>query len=90
MLDFTIGWFADPIYHGTYPSSMRSLLGDRLPDFGEDEWREVKGSGDFYGMNTYVSHFVCGFGLFLRRRFSINQPPFDALFPFELESLIEY
>jgi len=49
-LDTAIGWFADPIYLGFYPPYMREMLGDRLPDFTEDEWTLVKHSSDFYGM----------------------------------------
>jgi len=33
---------------------MHNMLGERLPSFSESEWEEVKGSSDFYGMNTYV------------------------------------
>ncbi|KAG9880984.1 putative beta-glucosidase, partial [Aureobasidium melanogenum] len=32
-LEFSIAWFADPVYHGDYPQSMRKQLGDRLPKF---------------------------------------------------------
>ncbi|PIG82099.1 hypothetical protein AARAC_000012 [Aspergillus arachidicola] len=30
-LDFTVKWFADPIYYGHYPQTMIDQLGDRLP-----------------------------------------------------------
>jgi len=52
-LEFAISWFADPVYFGEYPASMRKQLGDRLPQFTEEEKALVKGSNDFYGM--YVS-----------------------------------
>jgi beta-glucosidase len=55
-LDFAIGWFADPIYLGYYPDSMRTTLGSRLPNFTPEEWKVVKGSSDFYGMNTYTTN----------------------------------
>ncbi|KAG8744109.1 Beta-glucosidase 1B [Ceratobasidium sp. 414] len=55
-LDFAIGWFADPIYLGHYPAYMHEVLGDRLPKFTEEEMKVVKGSGDFYGMNTYTTN----------------------------------
>ncbi|KAG8688814.1 Beta-glucosidase 1B, partial [Ceratobasidium sp. 395] len=55
-LDFAIGWFADPIYLGHYPAYMKQTLGDRLPQFTEEELKVVKGSGDFYGMNTYTTN----------------------------------
>ena len=62
-LDFAIGWFADPVYlNGDYPTWMREVLGDRLPVFTEEEKfgingkGGVKGSSDFYGMNTYTTN----------------------------------
>jgi beta-glucosidase len=57
--EFEIAWFADPIYgFGDYPASMRAQLGDRLPTFTEEEKRLVKGSSEFYGMNSYTSFFI--------------------------------
>ncbi|KAJ2920434.1 hypothetical protein H1R20_g8959, partial [Candolleomyces eurysporus] len=55
-LDFAIGWYADPVYLGFYPPYMREVLGDRMPDFTPEEWSIVKGSSDFYGMNTYTTN----------------------------------
>ncbi|KAJ2915709.1 hypothetical protein MD484_g4709, partial [Candolleomyces efflorescens] len=55
-LDFAIGWYADPVYLGFYPPYMREVLGDRMPDFTPQEWSIVKGSSDFYGMNTYTTN----------------------------------
>ncbi|KAH8919297.1 glycoside hydrolase family 1 protein [Atractiella rhizophila] len=58
-LEFWIGWYADPIYlTGDYPESMKKQLGDRLPKFTEEEKALLKGSGDFYGMNTYTTNLV--------------------------------
>ncbi|KAK4092494.1 CAZyme family GH1 [Purpureocillium lilacinum] len=57
-LEFTIGWFADPVYHGDYPASMRKQLGDRLPTFTADELALVRGSNDFYGMNHYTANYI--------------------------------
>ena len=50
-LEFAISWFADPIYFGKYPDSMREQLGDRLPKFTDEEVACIKGSNDFYGQN---------------------------------------
>jgi len=61
-LDVMIGWFADPIYLGFYPPYMRQFLGDRLPEFTADEWAVVKGSSDFYGMNTYTTNLCIAGG----------------------------
>jgi len=49
-LEFWIGWFADPIYFGDYPESMKKQLGDRLPKITPEERALIKGSNDFYGM----------------------------------------
>ncbi|WPH04842.1 Hypothetical protein R9X50_00773900 [Acrodontium crateriforme] len=57
-LEFSIAWYADPIYHGEYPASMRSQLGSRLPSFSPEEKALVHGSNDFYGMNTYCANYI--------------------------------
>ena len=57
-IEFSIGWFSDPIYHGDYPASMRKQLGDRLPQWEAEEIALVKGSNDFYGMNTYCANYI--------------------------------
>lgn len=53
-----MAWFADPIYFGKYPDSMRRQLGARLPDFSADEIGLVQNSNDFFGMNHYTSNYV--------------------------------
>ncbi|TFY61258.1 hypothetical protein EVG20_g7129 [Dentipellis fragilis] len=55
-LDVAIGWFADPIYLGHYPAFMKEMLGARLPEFTPEERRVVRGSSEFYGMNTYTTN----------------------------------
>ncbi|EGP87922.1 unnamed protein product [Zymoseptoria tritici ST99CH_3D1] len=57
-LEFSIGWFADPIYHGDYPASMRNQLGARLPAFTPAERDLIQGSNDIYGMNHYTADYV--------------------------------
>jgi beta-glucosidase len=57
-IEFAISWFADPIYFGKYPDSMLKQLGDRLPEWTEEERALVKGSNDFYGMNHYTANYV--------------------------------
>lgn len=54
-LEFQLGWFADPIYFGDYPPSMRERVGDRLPRFSEQERALVLGSNDFFGLNHYTA-----------------------------------
>jgi beta-glucosidase len=44
------------VYLGFYPPYMREVLADRLPDITDEEWKVVKGSSDFYGMNTYTTN----------------------------------
>ncbi|OAQ70243.1 beta-glucosidase [Pochonia chlamydosporia 170] len=57
-IEFAISWFADPIYKGDYPESMKRQLGDRLPKFTPEEIALVHGSNDFYGMNHYTANYV--------------------------------
>ncbi|CAD0106445.1 unnamed protein product [Aureobasidium uvarum] len=57
-LEFSIAWFADPVYHGDYPESMRKQLGDRLPKFTPEQRALVQGSNDFYGMNHYCANYI--------------------------------
>jgi len=57
-LEFAVSWFADPVYFGHYPASMRKQLGSRLPEFTEKEVSLVKGSNDFYGMNHYCANYI--------------------------------
>ncbi|KFY17938.1 hypothetical protein V492_00267 [Pseudogymnoascus sp. VKM F-4246] len=57
-IEFSISWFADPIYFGHYPESMQKQLGDRLPNFTPEEVALVKGSNDFYGMNHYTAKYI--------------------------------
>lgn len=57
-IEFAISWFADPIYLGKYPDSMRAQLGDRLPEWTADELALVRGSNDFYGMNHYTANYI--------------------------------
>ncbi|CAA2977163.1 beta-glucosidase 12-like, partial [Olea europaea subsp. europaea] len=43
-----------------YPKSMRTLVGDRLPNFTDEEANLVKGSYDFLGINYYTSFYATG------------------------------
>ncbi|WVZ04054.1 hypothetical protein V8G54_024860 [Vigna mungo] len=57
-LDFIFGWFMEPLTKGEYPKSMRSMLGNRLPEFTREESRQLKGSFDFLGLNYYSSFYA--------------------------------
>ncbi|KAF8064822.1 beta-glucosidase [Lyophyllum atratum] len=48
----------DPVYLGHYPPYMREVLQDRLPQFTPAELAIIKGSSDFYGMNTYTTNLA--------------------------------
>lgn len=56
-MDFELGWFADPIYKGDYPASMKLTVGDRLPEFSAEEKAMLLGSSDFFGLNHYSTHY---------------------------------
>lgn len=54
-LEFFLGWFADPVYFGDYPAIMRERVGDRLPEFSDEDKALLKGSSDFFGLNHYTT-----------------------------------
>ncbi|XP_044336341.1 beta-glucosidase 26 [Triticum aestivum] len=56
--DFHLGWFLDPIIHGSYPFTMLEIVKDRLPRFSADESTMVKGSIDYVGINQYTSFYM--------------------------------
>ncbi|KAJ7980721.1 Beta-glucosidase [Quillaja saponaria] len=57
-LDFFFGWYMEPLTTGKYPSSMQSLVGNRLPKFSKVQSELLKGSFDFLGLNYYSSQYV--------------------------------
>jgi len=57
-MDFMCGWFADPVFKGDYPESMKKNCGERLPAFTDEEKALLKGSSDFFGLNHYGSGYV--------------------------------
>lgn len=59
-MEFELGWYADPLYFGDYPESMRLTVGERLPQFTDEEKIELKGSSDFFGLNHYSSRYCEG------------------------------
>eukprot|EP01080_Neovahlkampfia_damariscottae_P010266 gene10266-2685_t len=56
--EFQLGWFADPIFFGDYPNSMKKNVGSRLPTFTDKQKKMLKGSADFLGLNAYTSRYV--------------------------------
>jgi len=57
-LEFYAGWYADPVFFGDYPQSMKTNVGNRLPVFTEAEKQLLKGSADFYALNHYTSRYA--------------------------------
>ncbi|CAK7339253.1 unnamed protein product [Dovyalis caffra] len=57
-LDFMFGWYMDPIVNDDYPSSMKSLVGKRLPKFSKAQSKLLKGSFDFLGLNYYTANYA--------------------------------
>ena len=55
--EFAMAWFLDPLTFGTYPQSMRRLVGERLPTFSNEQKRRLAGSYDFIGLNHYSSKY---------------------------------
>ncbi len=56
-LEFQGAWYADPIYFGDYPQSMKTYVGSRLPTFTAEQKQLLKGSTDFFGLNHYTSRY---------------------------------
>ncbi|KAG7484428.1 hypothetical protein MATL_G00049280 [Megalops atlanticus] len=68
VLDFRIGWFAEPIFgSGDYPPGMRSWLQQRntldlfsyhLPVFSEKDRKLVRGTYDFFALSHFTTTMV--------------------------------
>lgn len=57
-LDFTLGWFLNPITYGDYPENMWTYVKDRLPRFTRKQSQMLKGSYDFLGINYYSGRYA--------------------------------
>ncbi|BFZ09251.1 hypothetical protein BsWGS_12290 [Bradybaena similaris] len=67
-LSFHLGWFADPLFNGDYPTLMKQYLAQRnrpegtiartLPEFTEDEKSRVKGALDFLAIGHFKTMLV--------------------------------
>ncbi|KAK4858730.1 hypothetical protein QYF36_021152 [Acer negundo] len=57
-IDFQLGWYLHPIYYGDYPEVMRKILGDRLPEFTQEDKDLLRNTLDFIGLNHYTSRFI--------------------------------
>ena len=53
-LDFTLGLYADPVFLGDYPQSVK----DRVPALTDQEKALLKGSADYFALNHYTTLYV--------------------------------
>jgi len=56
-LEFQLAWYADPIFKGDYPQSMKDLVGARLPQFTAMQKAQLNGSWDYFGLNHYTTGY---------------------------------
>lgn len=50
---FSNVWWSDPMFLGRFSDIDQAILGDKLPQFSEDEWALISQPLDFYGFNVY-------------------------------------
>ncbi|KAK9823911.1 hypothetical protein WJX72_006306 [[Myrmecia] bisecta] len=56
-MDFFLGIYADPVYFGEYPQSVRDRV-PCLPHFSDEQRRLLQGSADYFALNYYTSRYV--------------------------------
>ena len=54
-MQFTVGWFIQPLLKGEYPQVMKEILPSHLPDFMSEESMCFRGPVDFIGLNTIIA-----------------------------------
>ncbi|XP_054588997.1 lactase-like protein isoform X2 [Nothobranchius furzeri] len=67
-VQFNLGWFATPIFHGDYPQVMKDFVGSksvqqglgtsRLPTFSPQEKSYIKGTCDFLGIGHFTTRYI--------------------------------
>uniref|UniRef100_A0A8C7ZT09 Cytosolic beta-glucosidase n=1 Tax=Oryzias sinensis TaxID=183150 RepID=A0A8C7ZT09_9TELE len=67
-VQFSLGWFATPIFHGDYPQVMKDFVGrksaqqglgtSRLPSFSPQEKSYIKGTCDFLGIGHFTTRYI--------------------------------
>ncbi|RVE71779.1 hypothetical protein OJAV_G00055310 [Oryzias javanicus] len=67
-VQFCLGWFATPIFHGDYPQVMKDFVGrksaqqglgtSRLPSFSPQEKSYIKGTCDFLGIGHFTTRYI--------------------------------
>jgi len=71
--------YMDPLTSGKYPEIMREKVGERLPEFTEEESKLLAGSFDFLGLNYYTTNYV-----------SLVEPAPDTFPSYETDPGVEY
>ncbi len=54
-MDWQMGIFADPIYLGSWPISVAAAVGSNLPTYSAAQLAALKGSCDYFALNSYTS-----------------------------------
>uniref|UniRef100_A0A8C5DR26 Cytosolic beta-glucosidase n=1 Tax=Gouania willdenowi TaxID=441366 RepID=A0A8C5DR26_GOUWI len=67
-IQFSLGWFATPIFNGDYPQVMKDYIGrksgqqglgaSRLPVFTSQERNYIRGTCDFLGLGHFTTRYV--------------------------------
>ncbi|XP_075431492.1 lactase-like protein isoform X3 [Ascaphus truei] len=67
-VQFNLGWFANPLYNGDYPQTMKEYVGQksaqqslgssRLPAFTSQEKSYIKGTCDFLGIGHFTTRYI--------------------------------
>lgn len=52
---FSLSYWSDPVFLGSYPQELYDDFGDLVPEFTEEEWKLVTEPLDYYGTNIYYS-----------------------------------
>ncbi|RUP47511.1 glycoside hydrolase superfamily [Jimgerdemannia flammicorona] len=57
-MQFFVGLYAQPIWIGDYPPTMRQSMGSIIPTFTPTQLELIKGSVDFFAWDAYTSQWV--------------------------------
>uniref|UniRef100_A0A8C1S514 Cytosolic beta-glucosidase n=1 Tax=Cyprinus carpio TaxID=7962 RepID=A0A8C1S514_CYPCA len=67
-VQFYLGWFATPLFHGDYPQIMKDYIGrksaqqglssSRLPTFNPHEKSYIRGTCDFLGISHFTTRYI--------------------------------
>ncbi|MCD7460081.1 hypothetical protein HAX54_042813 [Datura stramonium] len=71
-IDFSLGWFINPLTYGVYPEIMCKIVGNRLPKFTTGQAEMVKGSSDFIGLNYYTTMYAANINNVTRNKENVS------------------